>query len=206
MPRKVYSIENLDCANCAAKAEAKIRQVPGVEEASITFATMQLRVAAEDPDALLPQILAAAQSVEPDIRFLPRKEHSHESHSHAHSCSCGCSHDHAHEHEHEHSHEASEEHHHAGNDSELTGILIGAGLFAAGILLEWLLPALPLHFIAFIAGYLILGWNVLLTAGKNIVRGKVFDENFLMGLATLGAFAIGEFGEAVGVIDRKSVV
>ena len=202
MPRKVYSIENLDCANCAAKAEAKIRQVPGVEEASITFATMQLRVAAEDPDALLPLILAAAQSVEPDIRFLPRKEHSHESHSHAHSCSCGCSHDHAHEHkhEHEHNHEASGEHHHAGNGSELTGILIGTGLFAAGILLERLLPALPLHFIAFIAGYLILGWNVLLTAGKNIVRGKVFDENFLMGLATLGAFAIGEFGEAVGVM------
>ena len=115
MPRKVYSIENLDCANCAAKAEAKIRQVPGVEEASITFSTMQLRVAAEDPDALLPLILAAAQSVEPDIRFLPRKEHSHESHSHAHSCSCGCSHDHAHEHkhEHEHNHEASGEHHHA---------------------------------------------------------------------------------------------
>ena len=209
MPRKVYSIENLDCANCAAKAEAKIRQIPGVEEASITFATMQLRVAAENPDALLPQILAAAQSVEPDIRFLPRKEHHHEAHHHEHHdacCAqeqghchpeyCGCSHDH----EYEAAHRGNEEHHHAHNGSELTRILIGTGLFAAGILLEWLLPALPLHFIAFIAAYLILGWHVLLTAGKNIVRGKVFDENFLMGLATLGAFAIGEFAEAVGVM------
>ncbi|MBP3304525.1 MAG: cadmium-translocating P-type ATPase [Oscillospiraceae bacterium] len=209
MPRKVYSIENLDCANCAAKAEAKIRQIPGVEEASITFATMQLRVAAENPDALLPQILAAAQSVEPDIRFLPRKEHHHEAHhyehhdaccaqeqGHCHPEYCGCSHDH----EYEAAHRGNEEHHHAHNGSELTRILIGTGLFAAGILLEWLLPALPLHFIAFIAAYLILGWHVLLTAGKNIVRGKVFDENFLMGLATLGAFAIGEFAEAVGVM------
>ena len=41
---KVYSIENLDCANCAAKAEAKIRKIPGIEAASITFATMQLRL------------------------------------------------------------------------------------------------------------------------------------------------------------------
>ena len=45
-----------------------------------------------------------------------------------------------------------------------------------------------------------LGRDVLKTAAKNLVRGKVFDENFLMSLATLGAFAIGEFPEAVGVM------
>ena len=69
---KIYSIHNLDCANCAAKAEAKIRGVPGVESADITFATMQLRLTAEDPDALLPQVLAAARKIEPDIAFTDR--------------------------------------------------------------------------------------------------------------------------------------
>ena len=52
MPRKVYIIENLDCANCAAKIEAKMNALPEVEAASITFATRQLRITAKDPDAL----------------------------------------------------------------------------------------------------------------------------------------------------------
>ena len=76
---------------------------------------------------------------------------------------------------------------------------MGAGLFAAGLILE----ACGLHWIslmAFCAGYGILGWNVLSTALKNLTRGHVFDENFLMSIATLGAFAIGEFPEAVGVM------
>ena len=50
MPRKVYVIENLDCANCAAKIEAKFNRHKDVEEAVITFSTKQLRLTAEDPD------------------------------------------------------------------------------------------------------------------------------------------------------------
>ena len=56
MPRKIYIIDNLDCANCAAKIEAKFNAHPQVEEATITFATKQLRITAEDPDSLIPQI------------------------------------------------------------------------------------------------------------------------------------------------------
>ena len=52
----------------------------------------------------------------------------------------------------------------------------------------------------FVAAYLMLGGEVLLTAVKNIFRGKVFDENFLMSIATVGAFFIGEYPEAVGVM------
>ena len=52
----------------------------------------------------------------------------------------------------------------------------------------------------FVAGYLVLGWQVLVTAMKNLVRGHVFDENFLMSIATVGAFLIDEFPEAVGVM------
>ena len=52
----------------------------------------------------------------------------------------------------------------------------------------------------FTAAYLILGWNVLKTAGKNLIKGHVFDENFLMSIATLGAIVIGDFPEAVGVM------
>lgn len=101
-------------------------------------------------------------------------------------CSCGhCHHDH---HEHHHTHEEHE---------SPVGIWIGAGLFLLGLLtgsIFWL------SLLFFVAAYLILGWEVLTNAVKNIVKGHVFDENFLMSIATLGAFAIREFPEAVGVM------
>ena len=53
MQQKVYIIDNLDCAHCAARVEEKINAMPEVETATITFATKQLRITAEDPDALL---------------------------------------------------------------------------------------------------------------------------------------------------------
>ena len=52
MPKKVYLIENLDCANCAAKIEAKFNAHKKVQEATITFSTRQLRLTADDPDSL----------------------------------------------------------------------------------------------------------------------------------------------------------
>ena len=50
MEKKVYTIENLDCANCAAKIEAKINALPDVHEAVVIFPTRQLKLAAENPD------------------------------------------------------------------------------------------------------------------------------------------------------------
>ena len=54
--------------------------------------------------------------------------------------------------------------------------------------------------ILFIISYLIVGYDIILKALRNITRGKVFDENFLMTIATIGAFFIGEFPEAVAVM------
>ena len=71
MRRKVYIIDGLDCANCAAKIERKINQLEEVEEATLTFATKQLRVTAKDPDALLPQMLEIARSVEGTAAITP---------------------------------------------------------------------------------------------------------------------------------------
>ncbi|MDD3243672.1 MAG: heavy metal translocating P-type ATPase [Eubacteriales bacterium] len=80
----------------------------------------------------------------------------------------------------------------------LIRIAIGAGIFAGALFVPaaWKWARLAV----FLAAYFFLGWNVLLKAGKNIVRGKVFDENFLMALATVGAFALGEYPEGVAVM------
>lgn len=76
-------------------------------------------------------------------------------------------------------------------------LIAGALVYAAALLLS--LP--PVYSIAlFIAAYLVIGGDVLLHAVRNISKGKVFDENFLMSLATIGAFAIKEYPEAVAVM------
>lgn len=264
--KKIYIIENLDCANCAAAVERRLNAMPEVTEAVLTFATKQLRITAEDPDKLLDKIRAEASAVEPGVEIYPRTrsrknkttsahsaeashehehthEHSHEhvhEHHHEHSCSCGsghhehhhesscgCSHEHDHEqenhdgscscgHDHSHTHhdsscscghDHSHAHHHrekasrlsAENKKDLVQILIGAALFISGIILNAVSLVIPADVILLI-GYLLLGGRIILTAGKNLTRGKVFDENFLMSLATIAAICIGDFKEAVGVM------
>ena len=76
---------------------------------------------------------------------------------------------------------------------------LGAAVFAAGLLLGGAIP-LPVQLALYIAAYIILGYDVVLSAVKNIVKGHVFDENFLMSLSSIGAFFIGEYPEAVAVM------
>lgn len=76
-------------------------------------------------------------------------------------------------------------------------ILISAALLLAVSFIP--LSGIP-KLLAFLIPYLIIGWDVLYSAGRNIIRGKVFDENFLMGLATIGALVIGQYPEAVFVM------
>ena len=184
--RKVYIMENLGCANCAAKMEAKFNALPQVEEAVITFATRQLRLTAADPDSLIPELTRIANTVEHGIVIREREEHSHHEEHHHHEC-CTCGHDHDHEHK------------HAKVDPELRNILAGAGLFVLGLILHGLHLTIPMALVC-CAAYLILGRDVVATALKNLTRGHVFDENFLMSIATIGAFFIGEYPEAVGVM------
>ena len=80
-------------------------------------------------------------------------------------------------------------------------LFLGALVFAAGMSAEWLFDAdIYIKLPIFLAAYLILGGKVLWQAAKNILRGEIFDENFLMSAATIGAFAIGEYPEAAAVM------
>ena len=173
----VYRLENLGCANCAAKMEEKIRNLPGVEEASIIFTTKQLRLRAQNPEKLLPQIQAACASVESQVRVVaparnaggpkPKKKSKDT------------------------------------DKKDLLQICLGAALFLLGLILERMelrLFGIPAELPVLVAAYVALGAEVVLTALKNLTHGQVFDENFLMSLATLGAFAIREYPEAVGVM------
>lgn len=235
--KKKYSISGIDCANCAAKLESKMNELPEVDNVILTFATGQLLVEADDLDKALIALKKLADKMEPGtvIEDLKRAEkhkkteshdhehHHHHHHDHEHECSCGCEHHHDHEHHdhehHEHEHHHNHEHHdhshnHSCDESSKTGIAaiiadekqefisIGAGIvfFIAGLVAQYYFDSSLVYISIFVISYLILGGDVLVTALKNLFRGKVFDENFLMGIATIGAFIIGEYPEAVGVM------
>lgn len=214
---RIFDIEGLDCANCAAKIERKLNELDGVESAVLTYTTGKLKITAEDVDALLPAIREVIETVEPDAELEVPGAHHHEHHGECHchgghphehhgECHCGeCheEHEHHHEHEHEHHHDHGHEHGEDEEENELPPILIGAGLFLLGVVLKLAgvkILGISLSLPCYLAAYLVLGLPVLLAAGKNLLRGQLLDEQFLMSIATLGALAIGEFPEAVGVM------
>ncbi|MDY6781645.1 MAG: heavy metal translocating P-type ATPase [Cyanobacteriota bacterium] len=107
-------------------------------------------------------------------------------------CSC--------HHEDSHSHEHGEE---FDLKKELLPIILIIILFTLGVIVEEHLHRTPYSFVEyaiFIPAYLLSGWTVLKAAGRNILRGRIFDENFLMTVATVGAIAIHKLPEAIGVM------
>ncbi|BAY26971.1 cadmium-translocating P-type ATPase [Calothrix sp. NIES-2100] len=136
-------------------------------------------------------------------------------HSESDNC-CHCGHDdrenHNHNHHNDSHHHHDENHNHDHNHdhggefnlkNEIFPLVLIFGLYTPGIIFES-----QLHntfysigeYLLFIPAYLLSGWSVLKTAGRNILRGRVFDETFLMTVATLGAIAIHKLPEAVGVM------
>ena len=172
---KVYILEGLDCANCAAKIEAKLRTLNGVDDLTITYATKQMKLSAKNPDQMIPMIKETIDAMEDGITIVPKDNKVIKSE------------------------EAGEKKFSFNNP--LVSIGVGAVIFIIGEILEHVgnVPTIPM-FALFLIAYLVLGGKVLITAGKNIMKGQVFDENFLMCIATIGAFCIQEFPEAVGVM------
>lgn len=176
--KKTYSLDQLDCAACAAKMEEAASQVPGVEELRINFLTKTMSLTASEDhfEQVAQNVMAACQRVEPECRVCEVKQDTAAHHDHGHA--------------HGHDHEEGEEHH------SLALIGVGAVLFVTGLLL----PEGLWRWVALIAAYVVAGGEVLLRAAKNILRGQVFDENFLMAVASLGAMLMGEATEAVAVM------
>lgn len=172
MDKKIYILENLDCAHCASKMEARINDLPGVTQAAISFPTKQLQLTAEHPDELLPQIRKICTSLEPEVKIIPKTNDSDRE-------------------------EKRKEH------LTLLSILVGA-VFFVGLEIAHTISgteSFPLPMIlAFLIAYLILGGKIVWTAIRNLVHGQIFDENFLMSIATIGAFIIGSYPEAIGVM------
>jgi len=180
---KEYSLQGLNCPTCAAKIEAAVHTLDGVVSATLVFASASLRVQLADGyhGEITPMIENAVRLHEPDIIVLEKTPAVNNPEPPSGKL--------------------------GEYGRELARLLAGVGVLALAVLfpefLRGQVPAQTLTYIslaAFIAAYLILGADVLWNAAKNIVRKQILDENFLMGIATLGAFAINEPAEAVSVM------
>ena len=174
-------IEGLDCPNCAAKIERKLNTLQRIKAATVDFLGKRVIVESEDfsQDELVKFIQTEVDKIEDGVKISTKRLHSH---------------GHSHSHDHSHSHAHGEE----DTDKIKKKLLIGGIIFVLGIFIPKTL-FIP-KFAVFLVSYFIIGGDVLVSAVKNILRGQVFDENFLMAIATIGAFAIGEYPEGVAVM------
>ena len=179
---RIYLLENLGCAHCASKMEEQIADLDGISEATITFATRQLRVTAKNPDRYLDQIRRICTSIESEV-IVKEKDPKPKAQASA-----------------SETHAASTKKTFSKEKIDTICIIIGAILFVAGEIMEHRGFADTATLPVFVIAYLALGGVIVVKAAKNISHGQIFDENFLMSIATLAAFAINDSAEAVGVM------
>ena len=179
---RIYLLENLGCAHCASKMEEQIADLDGISEATITFATRQLRVTAKNPDRYLDQIRRICTSIESEV-IVKEKDPKPKAQAAA-----------------SETHAASTKKTFSKDKIDTICIIIGAILFIAGEIMEHKGFADTATLPVFVIAYLALGGVIVVKAAKNISHGQIFDENFLMSIATLAAFAINDSAEAVGVM------
>ena len=202
-----YTLENLDCAGCAAKAEAAVNKAPWIEKATVDFMNKRLTVHLSDinPNAdkdiqdIIDSVLVGVNVVlyEGDDAADGRKKHRHKENGEGTACDCGdCGHEHTHSHE------------HGGEENETvmlitTVIALIAG--AVGIAAHFL--SFPHHEIVSAAGYigaiLFAGYDVAWKGVKSVGKLRL-DERALMAIAMVAAAILGEFfeGAMVAVLYR----
>lgn len=198
-------LNGLDCANCANKIEDKVNKINGVKEATVNFSTTILTAELKEEsikDEIINEIKSIVKKLEPHVK-VEEKTDSKEIKNNTKACTSSyCSND---NHEtskseiHSHSHEmrkASEGKIGILKDNWI--LIVGAIIYAIALLYNGNNSVISI--ILFVGSYLVIGGEVIITAVKNILRGEVFDENFLMSIATVGAFFIGEYPEAVAVM------
>ena len=175
-------LKDLNCANCAAKIEDRIRKMDVVETANFTLATHQLKLTGswEDREALKRDIQDICDAIEEGVTVA-----DYERKSKAAMDDDGRDNNH-------------------DNDAVTIAVIVVGLLFMIYEALTSFVPSIglpesietPIYYVA----YVLLAFPVLRTAARNILKGEIFDENFLMSIATLGAIAIDALPEAVGVI------
>ena len=177
---RIFSLKGLDCPNCSAKIEKEVGDLENVNSSSVNLMKQTLTIQTETFDnSIVEQIETIVHSHEPDVEVSEQKADTSVAPDKKEKTPV-----------------------YSDDDKKLTIRLIsGAVIYAVGMgLTLFRHVSLPVELGVLIVAYIILGWDVVWQAVKNITRGQIFDEHFLMSLSTIGAFAIGEYPEAVAVM------
>lgn len=172
---EAFLLEGLGCASCALKMEERIGKIDGIEEVSIDFVTKKMKVKSREghlSTSEVEKIRSIVTEIEGDTLLVPMKNDSVEKKVSAASL--------------------WENHKEAITKIGVSSLLLLIAVFMP--------EGGPLQTLLFVSSYVLVGGEILLRAGRNIARGQVFDENFLMSIATIGAILIGEFPEGVAVM------
>jgi Cd2+/Zn2+-exporting ATPase len=172
---KKYKIKGLDCAQCANEIECALQKTPGLERTRLSFATETIVLDSRHEDRAR-EIIGR---MEPGATIVPFEADAQD--------------------------EEKEENLGKG---QLLRLIVATLLFAVGSIFNQALHDTPYslaEYIVLLSAYLLVGWPVLASAFKNTVRGRLFNETFLMSVATIGAIAIHQLPDAVGVMLFYSV-
>ncbi|HOB82515.1 MAG TPA: heavy metal translocating P-type ATPase [Peptococcaceae bacterium] len=176
--KATYLLEGLDCTNCAVKMEEAIKALPGVHNAVINFSagTLEIEGSPSNMQQIVQDTPRIIQRIEPEV--VPRRTDG----------------------EAPESTEAKVEKRKEIKEKVNSQFLQLAG--GVVIYLGALFFRLPVHMEVglFLLSYFLIGGKVVAKAFRNLFQGRVFDEHMLMTIATLGAFAIREYPEAVAVM------
>lgn len=185
--QKVFVLENLTCPHCAASIEAKAAALTGVRRANIDLLNQRLYLET-DAETVSPDIQNElhhiVKRIEPEVNvraYSGKDSHRASAGADGKACADG----------------ASEE---TDGNRERNRLIAGAVVYAAGWIAVLLHAPTPVAFLIFAASLLVSGGEVFLKALRNIRHGQVFDENLLMSVASIGAFAIGDFKEGAAVM------
>lgn len=169
--KKTLILNGLSCANCAAKIERGVNKIAGVQSASVDFVSKRMTIEA-DPGENLEKIVTRAKEIARNIETNIEMIDENQP-------------------------KIVKEENQPSFKPEWIRLGIGALLFGIALIGNftfWVSAGL------FVTSYVLIGGDVVIRAGKNILKGQVFDENFLMSIATIGAFSIQQFAEGVAVM------
>ncbi len=210
-----FNFENIDCPNCALKVEEALNKEEDIIDAKVSFMNKKIIIKHKDNVEIFETVNRVLGKVEGDA-FIhnhgcdPKNcncghEHHHEHHDH----------DHAHEHHHHKHHKNCHCHHHENNNLKflddifkvttgktfnyilgITGFII----FIACLVCKFTNQLSDYLIYGFIISYVMISFSLIIKAIKNIFKGQIFDENFLMILASVGAIIVSEPIEAIMVV------
>ncbi len=176
-----FTLDELDCPNCAAQIENDLEKSDGIVFAEINLISQQLDIGLSDgyKGDIFKHAKNTVKKYEPDVDVIEPSSGKENAEQSKPSLSK------------------------ALKTEKATFIRfgIGAALYAVGLVLSHIGNVTVFAYLPIlVVSYLILGYDVVWGAVRNIMRGRVFDEKFLMTVSTIGAFAIGEYPEAVAVM------